>query len=410
MPSPRRVECPGMTRRSTSTIYVSRAVRSLAYGALAVVFAQALAARGLSAVAIGSLITAALLSGALASALTGRFVRAFGTRVTMAAGGVAMALAAALLAGGEPGIVVACLLGVLSPGAQDVGPFAAIEQVALAADHAGTTRRLSWYNVVSASAVAAGALVAAVAPFAGVLVLYGVAGAVVAVAATGLPEIAVYVDAPDPPRAVRFGIVERLAALFAVDAFAGGFVVQAFLAYWFSLRFGVGPETVGPLLFGANVLAAASYLLADRVAARIGLLNTMVFTHLPSNVLLCLVPFMPTLPLAAAVLLARFALSQMDVPTRQAYTLSLVPAHDRARAAGVTAAVRPAAASVAPVLTGVAFQFAALGLPFVLAGVLKVAYDLALLATFRNAPPADADANAIVPGAAEPVMRVTEPR
>jgi predicted MFS family arabinose efflux permease len=190
----------------------------------------------------------------------------------------------------------------------------------------------------------------------------------------------------EPPRLApaRFGTVERLAALFALDAFAGGFIVQAFIAYWFSLRFGVGPETVGPLLFGANLLAAASYLLAAHVAARIGLLNTMVFTHLPSNVLLCLLPFMPSLPLAATVLLLRFALSQMDVPTRQAYTLALVPSYDRARAAGVTAAVRPAAASIAPVLTGLAFQLAAAGLPFVLAGGIKIVYDLALLATFRH--------------------------
>jgi MFS family permease len=357
----------------------------LAYGALAVVFAQALAARGMSPLAIGSVITVALLAGALASASTGRLVQRFGTRVTMAGSGIAMIVAAALLAGNEPAIVVACLLGVVSPGAQDVGPFAAIEQVALAGDPLATTRRLSWYNVVSASGVAVGALAAAVLPFAGVLLLYGVAGGAVFVVAWRLPETHAIAPAESPQRP-RFGIVERLAALFAVDAFAGGFVVQAFIAYWFMLRFGVGAEVVGPLLFGANILAAASYLLADRVAARIGLLNTMVFTHLPSNVLLVLVPFMPTFPLAAAVLLARFALSQMDVPTRQAYTLALVPPHDRARAAGVTAAVRPAAASVAPLLAGLAFQFAALGLPFVLAGTLKIGYDLALLATFRRAP------------------------
>ncbi|HEV3086632.1 MAG TPA: MFS transporter [Candidatus Elarobacter sp.] len=369
----------------TARILVSRASRSLAYGALAVVFAQALAARGMSPLAIGSVITVALLAGALASASTGRLVQRFGTRVTMAGSGIAMIVAAALLAGNEPAIVVACLLGVVSPGAQDVGPFAAIEQVALAGDPLATTRRLSWYNVVSASGVAVGALAAAVLPFAGVLLLYGVAGGAVFVVAWRLPETHAIAPAESPQRP-RFGIVERLAALFAVDAFAGGFVVQAFIAYWFMLRFGVGAEVVGPLLFGANILAAASYLLADRVAARIGLLNTMVFTHLPSNVLLVLVPFMPTFPLAAAVLLARFALSQMDVPTRQAYTLALVPPHDRARAAGVTAAVRPAAASVAPLLAGLAFQFAALGLPFVLAGTLKIGYDLALLATFRRAP------------------------
>lgn len=386
--------------RLTIRILVSRASRSAAYGALAVVFAQALAARGLSPLGIGSIITVALLAGAVASALTGRFVRAHGTRVTMAVGGVAMIVAAALLAGNEPAIVVACLLGVVSPGAQDVGPFAAIEQVALAADGVSTTRRLSWYNVVGATAVALGALAAAVVPYTGVLVLYAAAGGAVFVVAWSLPNAPGGVEVSVQPHRPRFGIVERLAALFALDAFAGGFVVQAFVAYWFSLRFGVGPETIGPLLFGGNLLAAVSYLLADRIAARIGLLNTMVFTHLPSNVLLVLVPFMPTFPLAAAVLLARFALSQMDVPTRQAYTLSLVPVHDRARAAGVTAAVRPAAASVAPVLSGIAFQLAALGLPFVLAGTLKIVYDLALLATFRNVAVDAADTAPAVPGAA----------
>jgi predicted MFS family arabinose efflux permease len=365
-------------------VLVSRAARSLAYGALAVVLAEALVARGFSPVGIGAAITAALLAGALTSALTGRLVRTFGSRATLATGGVAMIAAAALLAGGEPAIVCACLLGVVSPGGQDVGPFAAIEQVALADGSAGVTHRLSVYNVVSAVAIAFGALAAAVLSYHGVLALYGAAGAVVVLIAFAMNETRVSVPTAPPTAAPRFGIVERLASLFALDAFAGGFIVQAFIAYWFSVRFGVGPQTIGPLLFGANLLAAASYLLAARVAARIGLLNTMVFTHLPSNVLLCALPFMPSFSLAAAVLLLRSALSQMDVPTRQAYTLSLVPPYDRARAAGVTAAVRPAAASIAPVLTGIAFQLAAAGLPFVLAGAIKIVYDLSLLATFRH--------------------------
>ncbi|HYW53047.1 MAG TPA: MFS transporter [Dongiaceae bacterium] len=365
-------------------VLLSRTLRSLAYGALAVGFAQALASRGLSPLGIGSFITVALLAGAVTSALTGRLVRALGSRVTMAVSGAAMIAAAALLAGDQRAVLLACVLGVVSPGAQDVGPFAAIEQVTLAEGGPGATRRLSWYNVAGATGIATGALIAGFVPFLAVLGLYGLAGAAVFAVAWNLPEARLPSAPPAEPRAFRVGIVERLAALFAVDAFAGGFVVQAFIAYWFALRFNAGPETIGPLLFAANGLAAVSYLLADRVAARIGLLNTMVFTHLPSNVLLVLVPFMPTLPLAGAVLLARFALSQMDVPTRQAYTLALVPPHDRARAAGVTAAVRPAAASVAPVLTGVAFQLAAAGLPFVLAGGLKIVYDLALLATFRG--------------------------
>lgn len=368
-------------------ILVCRAARSLAYGALAVVLAHALAARGFGAAAIGAVITAMLLSGALISAASGRLVCRWGGRATYAASGVAMIVAAALLAGGAPAVAVACLLGVVSPGGQDVGPFAAIEQTALAAERGALTRRLSWYNVVASLGIALGALLAGVLPYVGVLLLYAAAGAVVVAGAPLVPRIPTERAPATDVRLTRFGAVERLAALFALDAFAGGFVVQTFLAYWFMLRFGVGPHAIGPLLFGANLLAAASLLLADRLAARFGLLRTMVFTHLPSNVLLCLVPLMPTFSLAAAVLLARFALSQMDVPTRQAYTFSLVPPHERARAAGVTAAVRPAAAAVAPILTGVAFQIAALGAPFILAGILKIVYDLTLFATFRRAEP-----------------------
>lgn len=369
----------------TVAILVSRAGRSLAYGALAVVLAQALVSRGFAAVAVGALISAALAAGAVLSAATGRLVHRFGARATYASGGFAMMTGALMLDGNAAFIVLASLLGVVSPGGQDVGPFAAIEQAALAAEETGVTRRLAWYNVAAATAFAGGALAAAVVPYAGILMLYAASGLLVVITAQRLPGRRVDVPEPVAPRTQRFGVVERLASLFAIDAFAGGFVVQAFLAYWFALRFGVGPHIVGPLLFGANLLAAASYLLADRIAARIGLLRTMVFTHLPSNVLLCLVPLMPTFPAAAAVLLARFALSQMDVPTRQAYTLSLVPPHDRARAAGITAAVRPAAASAGPLLTGIAFQFASLGLPFVFAGGIKILYDLALLATFRRA-------------------------
>lgn len=367
----------------TIRIFISRAARSFAYGTLAVVLAEGLRTRGLSAVAIGVVITVALLAGAVFSAASGALARRLGPRATLAASGIAMIVAAGLLAGGEVAIALGCLLGVVSPGGQDVGPSAAVEQVALAAEPGALTGRLSLYNLIGTGALALGALAAAVLPYAGALLIYGGAGAVVAVVAATLPPLAI-----PPPRPVAgprgFGVVERLSALFALDAFAGGLVVQAFIAYWFALRFGAGRELVGPLLFGCNVLAAASFLAADAVAKRVGLLNTMVFTHLPSNVLLCIVPFMPTFPLAAAVLLARFAISQMDVPTRQAYTLKLVPPHDRLRAAGLTAAVRPAAASLGPLLTGFAFHVAALGAPFVASGGLKIVYDLALLATFRH--------------------------
>ncbi|MFN2459689.1 MAG: MFS transporter [Candidatus Velthaea sp.] len=365
-------------------ILAARTARSLGYGAFTVVFAERLAALGFSPLGVGATISTALVAGAVSSAVTGTLVRTAGIARTFAASGLLMIVAAVLLAGNGSAVVAACILGVVSPGGQDVGPFAPIEQVALTARDASPARILARYNVAGAAALAVGALGAAVVPYGGVLVLYAAAGAVAIVVARILPDMPAATGETPKTRAPRYGTIERLAALFALDAFAGGFVVQAFLAYWFALRFHVGSETLGPLLFGANILAAASLLFAGRVAERFGLLNTMVFTHLPSNVLLCAIPFMPTLGLAAAVLLARFALSQMDVPTRQAYTLALVPPHDRARAAGITAAVRPAAAAFAPLLAGAALQFAEIGAPFLAAGGLKIAYDLALLATFRK--------------------------
>ncbi len=183
------------------------------------------------------------------------------------------------------------------------------------------------------------------------------------------------------------GVVARLAALFALDAFAGGFVLQGLMAYWFSLRYGVDTGTLGAIFFGTNVLAAVSFLAAAPLAKRIGLLNTMVFTHLPSNVLLILVPLMPTLPLAVAMLLARHLLSQLDVPTRQSYTMAVVDPGERAAAAGVMAVARNTAAALAPGIAGPMLAVPALGLPFLAAGGLKIVYDIVILVLFRGVRP-----------------------
>jgi predicted MFS family arabinose efflux permease len=183
-------------------------------------------------------------------------------------------------------------------------------------------------------------------------------------------------------------VVLRLSALFAVDAFAGGLVLQSFVAWWFHERFGVGPAWLGGIFFGANLLAAVSALSAAAIARRIGLLNTMVATHLPSNVLLALVPLMPTLPLAVGVLLLRFSISQMDVPTRQSYTLAVVDPDERSAAAGVTGIARTLGAALAPIAAGPLYASAALsGVPFLAAGALKIAYDLALWRAFRSVRP-----------------------
>jgi MFS family permease len=183
-------------------------------------------------------------------------------------------------------------------------------------------------------------------------------------------------------------VVFRLSALFALDAFAGGLIVQAMIAYWFHVRFGVDAGVIGSIFFGANVLAGVSALLAVRISKRIGLVNTMVFTHVPSNVLLILVPLMPTLPLAVAVLLLRFSISQMDVPTRQSYTMAVVAPDERSAASGVTAIARSVGASVSPSLTGVLFSLPGwLSAPIYLAGGLKLVYDGLLYRAFRAVKP-----------------------
>jgi predicted MFS family arabinose efflux permease len=183
-------------------------------------------------------------------------------------------------------------------------------------------------------------------------------------------------------------VVFKLSALFALDAFAGGFVVQSIVAFWFHTRFGVPPGALGAIFFGANVLAGISALLAARVAAKIGLINTMVFSHIPSNILLMLVPFMPVLPLAIALLLLRFSISQMDVPTRQSYTMAVVSPDERSAAAGVTGIARTTGAALSPVIAGpLLANSTLLGLPFVLSGGLKIVYDLLLYRSFRNLKP-----------------------
>jgi hypothetical protein len=183
-------------------------------------------------------------------------------------------------------------------------------------------------------------------------------------------------------------VVFGLAGLFMVDAFGGGFVTQSVMAYWFNVRFAVAPAALGGIFFGANLLSGLSSLAAARVAQRIGLINTMVVTHLPSNLLLASVPFMPTLPLAIGVLLLRYCISQMDVPTRQSYTLAVVSPDERSAAAGLTGVARTIGGALSPLVAApLLANPALLGLLFVIAGVLKSGYDLALYFSFRSLRP-----------------------
>lgn len=369
-----------------AAVLLARGLRGLAYGSFGVVVGVTLAHRGFSSAQIGGLLTLTLASGAAFSLGAAAIARRIGDKATLVTGCVFMAIAGAVFAGATsaPLVVAAFALGTLTAGGQDVGPFAALEQAIIGLRSAEiTSGRFATYNVVAIVCGAAGAALVAAVPLRAVLWFYALAAVLMCIAYAFLPDV----PAPPPaelPPARGFGTIEQLTALFAVDALAGGFVVQAVLAYWFHLRFGTPLSALGPLFAAANVLSALSFVAAARLAKRFGLLNTMVFTHLPSNVLLLLVPFMPSFAWAAALLLARFALSQMDVPTRQAYVMNAVPPHDRARAASLTTSVRPAAAAIAPLLAGAAMQTAAFGAPFIIAGGLKIAYDLTLYFRFRN--------------------------
>ncbi len=386
-------------------------MRLFAYGLASVVLALHLGAAGLDERRIGLLFTLTLLGDAAVSlVVTTRADRA-GRRRMLLVGAALVVLAGMAFAATTSfaWLAFAATLGVLSPSGNEVGPFLPIEQAALAQElPAGRrTAALAWYQLTGSLATAAGALagggIAGALQRAGwaplestrvVFLAYAGAGLLLAALASRLSPA---IEAP-PARAGAprgraglhrsRGVVARLSALFSLDAFAGGLVVQSFVAWWFHERFGVGPALLGAIFFGANLLAGVSALSAAWIARRIGLLATMVATHLPSNVLLALVPLMPTLPLAIGVLLLRFSISQMDVPTRQSYTLAVVDPDERSAAAGVTGIARTLGAAVAPVVAGPLYATAALsGVPFVLSGALKIVYDLVLWRAFRAVRP-----------------------
>lgn len=305
-------------------------------------------------------------------------------------------------------LIVAAILGVISPSGNEIGPFLSVEQAGLTQllPNRRRTQIFAWYNLVGSFATATGALAGgwlaqglqnndwtALESYRLVLVGYAIGGFLLLLLFLNLSK-GVEVEAlPDTtPRILGLhrsrDVVFKLSSLFAMDAFAGGLVVQSLMAYWFHLRFGVESGALGSIFFGANILAGISALLAVRLAEKFGLINTMVFTHIPSNILLILVPLMPTLPLAIAVLLLRFSISQMDVPTRQSYTMAVVAPDERSAASGITAIARSIGSALSPGLTGLLFGIPALfNLPFFLSGGLKILYDLLLYREFRAVKP-----------------------
>ena len=379
-------------------LLLTRFTRLFAYGALSVVLVLYLTALGIGTRQIGVLLTLTLMGDTAVSLWLSTRADRIGRRRMLIVGAALMAAAggAFALTRNYLVLVVAATIGVISPSGNEVGPFLPIEQAALAQVVPSERRTgvFAWYTLTGAFATALGALGAGVLSqavhYEGVIVLYAALGIVLAIAFTRLSTAA---EVPAAQAGAFLGVgrsrsvVLRLAALFALDSFAGGFVVQSFAAYWFYLRFGVDPATLGAIFFGANLLAGISALVASRLAARFGLIRTMVFTHLPSNVLLILVPLMPTLPLAVAVLFARFSISQMDVPTRQAYLMSVVSPEERSGAGGITGVARTIGAGLAPIFAGLLFsQPSLINVPFFIAGTLKIVYDLLLYRGFSTRP------------------------
>jgi len=387
-------------------LFLTRCARMFAYGFLSVVMVLYLAGLGFSPGRIGLLLTLTLAGDTLVSLwITTRADRT-GRRTMLVAGALLMTGAAVpfALSGRFLVLLAAATLGVISPSGNEVGPFLAIEQAALSQilPDSRRTAVFAWYNLAGSFATATGALaggwaaqalqgagLAPVASYRALVYAYAAVGLVLALLFTRVSRA---VEAPPAPSGAGLlglhrsrGTVLRLAALFSLDAFAGGFVIQSIVAYWFHQRFGAAPGLLGSIFFAANVLAGFSALYAVRLARRIGLIRTMVVTHIPSNVLLLLVPLMPTLPLAIAMLLLRFSISQMDVPTRQSYTMAVVDPDERSAAAGVTGIARTTGASVAPALAGQCLAVPALaGVPFILSGALKILYDLLLYRSFRR--------------------------
>lgn len=387
-------------------ILAIQAVRAFLYGFGTVVLGTALADGGPSDLQVGAVFTAMLAGMALSSVVVGRVGDRMGRRRTyrllLAAFGAVGAVFA--VATSFPALLLAALTGMMSTDANESGPVTSIEQGMIGEAPPGERVHVfGRYNAVAYLAGALGALAGGGPAFVRDafpsapsdqrwLLLFPVGALVcLAIAARLSPGVE-----PDGRTIARRslersrGNVVRLGSLFALDAFAGGFVVSTFVVYWFGRRFGASLEVMSLVMFAAGLLQAGSSIVAARLGARFGLLEAMVFTHLPSNLLLMLVPLAPTLGIAIAALLLRFALSQMDVPTRQAYIAAMVDPAERTAAAAYTNTSRYAARPLGPVLGGALMSGVALGAPFVAAGGLKALYDLLLWRVFRRVPLTDA--------------------
>jgi MFS family permease len=392
--------------RNILLLFITRTLRLFGYGFLSVVLGLYLIDSGFDDVLMGLLFSLTLVGDAGISLMLTTTADRFGRKKTLVIGAILMMIAGVVFAltSNPLLLIIAAIIGVISPSGNEIGPFLPIEQAMLSqlVSQEKRTGVFAWYGLIGSLATAFGALAGgflskllqdggatSLDSYRVILVGYALIGGFLALAFCGLSRECEAVRSADTVASqVRFGlhksrgVVWKLSMLFSLDAFAGGFVLQSFMAYWFHVRYGADEAALGSIFFGANLLAGVSALLAVPLAKRIGLIRTMVFTHLPSNILLILVPLMPNFTLAISMLLLRFSISQMDVPTRQAYTMAVVDPDERSAAAGITGIARSIGASLSPVAAGALLQVF-LGGPFIIAGGLKIVYDLILYRSFK---------------------------
>jgi MFS family permease len=397
------------SRRSIPAVnylFAARALRDFGDGFVAILLPAYLLALGFTPFAVGVLATASLLGSAGLTIAAGLLGARYGYRpLLLNAACLMIATGLAFAAFHQYGMLLAiAFAGTINPSAGNVSVFVPLEHAALADTACDTdrTRMFAHYSLAGALAAAIGSLVAGAPEFLrpfgldrltamqAMFVLYGLLGLAGRALYSRLPQRAIAPDISAPAPAAlgpSRKIVFKLAALFSLDAFAGGFVVQSLLALWLFQRFHMSLAEAGVFFFWAGLLAALSYPVAAHLSKRIGLVNTMVFTHIPSSIALMLAAIAPALTPALILLLIRAALSQMDVPTRSSYVMAVVTEAERTTAASVTSVPRSLASAASPTLSGALFAASYLAWPLLICGALKIAYDLLLLGQFRHLKP-----------------------
>jgi MFS family permease len=390
-------------------VCIAKAIRTFGFGAISVILAIYLIQKGFSTALVGAIFSATLIEDAVVTTLVSMLATRLGMRRVLLCASTLVILCGLLLAGSDLPWVIVCasVFGIVSPAGYEGGPFGPIEQTIISASEPAKnlTRAFSWYNLVGFGGAALGALFAGAAEhfartshfeflYQTMFLAYAVGGLVLfcLYLIIEIPDLHASLEQEFAARAAKIKLhksrrsVFKLSALQGLDAFGGGFVAQSLIAYWFYIRFQAGPEFTGPIFFWANVLAAISFTAAPLFVKRFGLLRTLVFTHLPCSLALCLIPLMPSAAAAGFILLGRSLFSSMDIPVRQAYAMLLVAPDERPAAAGIINAARAACQGVAPLFSGLVLTgtSAVFGIPFICAGLTKSIYDVGMYATFRH--------------------------